>query len=407
MKRTLIVVLSLLAVPAAWAARFEVERTVEIPAGRAEGSGQVSNPRISPDGKAIFFEFLSADGDLAEVYVGEVQNPGVFPPILRAVESAIPAKKKDIFALSGPGAAEQTVSEHPAWGKPTERGQTLVMAATRKDASRGAAQVSFDIYYKAPGRKSYLVEHPENDSEPVFSPAGDSFVFASGRSGEGDLYLYSFFAKADPLCRITFEEGGSELYPAWSPEGKALAFIGHLGGADHLFILDDVKALAEKKDEASRKTAARAMMRDLTAGWRHSALGPAFSPDGNWIAFFMHPKGMTRTDLYAVKRKGGEPILLMENVLAPSRGGPCWSPASDGVFVVAESAKEMNPIVWVPVQSSASRQKLATSTQLNTDLSLVAGGDSSLVLLYAAQGGGEKDKEKRWRKIFATRLLKK
>ena len=71
-------------------------------------------------------------------------------------------------------------------------------------------------------------------------PDGDYIAFTSGRTGEGDNYVYSFFTKKQPMTRITFEETGYELYPTWSPDGSRLAFIGHLGVADHLFLVDDV-----------------------------------------------------------------------------------------------------------------------------------------------------------------------
>jgi Tol biopolymer transport system component len=298
------------------------------------------------------------------------------------------------------------VSEQPSWGPATKRGQQLIVAATRKEAARGAAQISFDLYYYTKGKRRFIAEHPENDSGPAFSPSGEHVAFSSGRSGQGDIYIYSLFAEGEPITRLTFEEGGSELYPTWSSSGSQLAYIGHLGGADHLLLIDKVSSLLGQKDDRARMTAARAATRDLTAGWQHSAFAPSFSPDGKWIAFYMHPKGQLRSDLYVVKTSGGEPTLLMENVVPGTRNGPCWSPDGDGVFIVEESAKRMNPILWIPLDPAKGRQRVDTQTQLNTDLSLWK-TDSGTYLLFAAQGGGEKDAEKRWRKIFVTRLVRK
>ncbi|TAL16926.1 hypothetical protein EPN96_07030 [bacterium] len=386
-------------------AGYQAETAEPVPVAGLDGKGQISNPRLSPDGKALFFEFLGGNGDSAEVYLAELQNPAAYPLALKTVEQAVPSNKQDVFSLGGPG--DQIVSEHPAWGPSTARGQTLAVAVTRKEASRGASRVNFDIFYKAPGKRRFITEHPENDSEPSFSPNGDYLVYASGRTGEGDLYLYSFFDENSPTKRITFEEAGSELYAAFSPDGKKLAYIGHLGGVDHLFIIEDLQKLIKENDEGVRKVVARTATRDLTPGWQNSCLGPSFSPDGKRVAFFAHPKShQTRTDLYVVRADGvGEPVLLMENVIPPSRGGPCWAPDGSGIFAVEESAANMNPISFVPLDPSRKRERQKTGTQLNTDLNSFTVGGSSY-LIYAAQGGGEKDDEKRWRRLFSVKLKK-
>ncbi len=400
MSKFVIVLAAMLSVSGAWAG-YSVERTEVLSVGKLEGQGQISNPARSPDGKEIYFELLTADGESTEVYTALFENPSVFPPALTEAKPVVPANIKDVFSLGS--AEERSITEGPSWGSSTKRGNRIVVAATRREAGRGGQQVNFDLYFSARGKRRYLTEHPDNDSAPAFSPDGEFISFASGRSGEGDIYIYSFFAQESPLQRITFEESGSELYPTWNRDSKQLAFIGHLGGADHLLVIDDVKSILAKTDINERKAAVRSTTRDLTAGWPHSALTPSFSPDGKWIAFFMHPKGLLRTDLYVVKTEGGEPILLKENVLSFSRTGPCWSPRGEGVFVVEESAKLMNPIVFVGLDPTSTHIRLDTHTQLNTDITAWS-TESATYLMYAAQGGGEDDKEKRWRKIFISRL---
>lgn len=395
--------LILLSASVCWSAGFEAAKTEPVSVGEVEGKGQIQSPLLSPGGEALTFEFLAANGDSLEVYLAEVAEMGVFPPKLKQASSVMGNLKQDVFSLGGPG--EKPVSEQAAWGPATKRGTQLVFAATRREASRGGAEVNFDLMYVTKGKRKFLTEHPENDSGPSFSPDGEYLAFTSGRSGEGDIYLYSFYREDAQLTRITFEESGSELYPTYSPDGKSLAFIGHLGGADHLLVIDNPAQLVGVKDEAARQAASRAATRNLTAGWRHSAFAPSWSPDSKMIAFFVHPKGELKSDLYVAPAAGGEPRLLMENVLPGTRFGPAWSPASDGVFVVEENAQALNPIVWAPIDPAREKKRLITGTQLNTDIT-VCGPAASPWLLYAAQGGGEKDAEKRWRRVFATSLVK-
>lgn len=383
---------------------FEALKTVELGIGELEGKGQIQCPQLSPGGEAVSFEFLAANGDSLEVYTADVAEPGVFPPILKAPSSVMGNIRQDVFSLGGPG--ERPVSEQAAWGPTTKRGVQMAFAATRREASRGGAEINFDLMYTTKGKRRFLTEHPENDSGPNFAPEGDYLAFSSGRTGQGDIYLYSFFREESPLTRITFEETGSELYPTFAPDSKTLAYVGHLGGADHLLVIDEPVELAAVKDESERMTKARAKTRDLTAGWRHSAFAPSYSPDSKWIAFYVHPKGELTSDLYVVATNGGEPRLLMENVLPGTRSGPAWSTDGDGLFIVEENAQAMNPVVWVPLDPAATKKRLSTGTQLNTDLSVVKGKGITM-LLYAAQGGGEKDPEKRWRKLFVTSIVRR
>lgn len=399
--RIILAAACVLTVTSALATDFEVLRTVSLGIGEMEGKGQIQSPQRSPGGEALSFEFLAANGDTLEVYVAEIENPDVFPPRLKTPVSVMGAVSQDVFSLAGPG--DKPVSEQAAWGPSTKRGTQLVFAATRREASRGGAQINFDLMYVTKGKRRFLTDHPENDSSPTFTPDGDYVVFTSGRSGEGDLYSYSFFGEGNELTRLTFEETGSELNATFSPDGKSLAYIEHTGGWDHLYVVDEPRELMGIKDDAARVIRGRAKMRDLTPNWRNSASAPSFSPDSKWIAFYVHPKGQVMSDLYVVRASGGEARLLMEGVVAGSGDGPAWNPDSDGLFVVEENAQLMNPIVWVPLDPSAARKRLNTNTELNADIDTFRLG-STVCLVYAAQGGGEKDAEKRWRKVFATQL---
>ena len=402
MKKSLILAL-LLAAETALAQGFDVLKTASVSLGAMEGRGQIQCPQRSPGGEMLSFEYLAANGDTLETYVADIDQTEVFPLKVGAPVSAMGNVKQDLFSLGGPG--EKPVSEQAAWGPTTKRGAQLVFAATRREASRGGAEINFDLMYVSKGKRRYLTDHPENDSGPSFSPDGDYLAFTSGRTGEGDIYLYSFYREDSQLTRVTFEETGSELYPIFCPSGKILAYLGHLGGADHLFAIDDPLELVGMRDEGRRMAAVRAKTRDLTTGWRHSSFAPAFSPDSKWIAFYVHPKGEVKSDLYLVAATGGEPRLLMENVLPGTRFGPAWSPDGDGLFAVEENAQLMNPIVWVPLDPAMPKKRLETGTQLNTDLGAFRSG-TGVFLLFAAQGGGEGDSEKRWRKIFVSNLVR-
>ena len=384
----------------AWAG-YRVQDVAPLSLGEMEGSGQVADPRPSPDGRFLAFEFLGAEGKTLEVYVAPMEG-GPFPPALGAPNPVLPRTAEDPFRLGG---SERPVSEGLSWG-PTKRDKpSLVVSATRAAGTPGAAQVSFDLYLWEPGRRLFLTQHPENDVQPAFSPGGDVVAFASGRTGQGDIYLHHFFARSDPLIRVTHEVAGSELYPAWDPAGERLVFTGHLFGQDHVYVLDGVRRLVAETDAERRRGLARSLTRDLTPAWKTSCLAASVSPDGKWVAFYVRDEAAGGADLYVVsiEGQGGEPRRVLRKGLPETHGGPRWSPRGDGFFAVLEDAGRMNPLVWVPLESPSEPRVLPTGTELNADPFPLVQGDG-VVLLFTAQGR-EGSREKRWRRIYAARLI--
>ncbi len=63
---------------------------------------------------------------------------------------------------------------------------------------------------------------PQNDYDPVWSPAGDLIAFVSEQTGNGDIYISTPLGFA--AQRITFNEDPFDKHPTWSPDGRYLAF---------------------------------------------------------------------------------------------------------------------------------------------------------------------------------------
>ena len=124
-----------------------------------------------------------------------------------------------------------------------------------------------------------LTNNPEIDSTPTWSPTGTQIAFASGRSGTPQIYVVgvdgaglrrisqesyadrptwspapyneiAFSARSGPgfdikilnigtgeTRQITFGEGTNES-PAWSPNGRHLAFMSTRAGRSQIFTVD-------------------------------------------------------------------------------------------------------------------------------------------------------------------------
>jgi Tol biopolymer transport system component len=168
-----------------------------------------------------------------------------------------------------------------------------------------------------------LLAAPHDDYDAVWAPDGTSIVFTSDRNGSGDLFRVN--ADGTGLTQLT-SDASYEDQAQFSPDGTQLVFVSTRGsGYAHLWTLD----LATKRAKA------------LTPG-SGGDFRPAWSPDGKWIAF-SSSRGITApfsegrwerlqlAEIYLI-RPDGSGIKKVT-----STGGFCGSPKwmSDSRHVVA------------------------------------------------------------------------
>jgi Tol biopolymer transport system component len=155
-----------------------------------------------------------------------------------------------------------------------------------------------DIYRYdfATGTETRLT-HGLRAADPAVSPDGRRVAVVV--NGESHLRVAVLPLATDPVAEIVFE--GADRFdqaftPAWSPDGKRLAFsVWRTGGFRDLMVLD----LASGE--------ARELMHDRAIDG-----DPTWSPDGRWIYFSSDRSGIY--NLYAISPDGGE-LRQVTNVL--------------------------------------------------------------------------------------------
>jgi Tol biopolymer transport system component len=238
-----------------------------------------------------------------------------------------------IFSMNADGSnvkgltPEQSYGSDPSWS-PDPDATTLAYTSLREETPGGGWSTDVVSLDTRTGANTILAADPGYDVQPAWSPDGRRLAFVSDREAYDIAFdIFSVNADGTGLVRLTqsFDVGsrGMQFYqhPAWSPDGTLIAFV--WGGFVDL-----------------RKNTVRfhvAVMAPDGTGVRNLAwagdmdwfyvLDPgslAWSPDGRGIAFsFVDCATLTgaeceRRSVKYVPLDGGEAITLVPNGHSPS-----------------------------------------------------------------------------------------
>jgi serine/threonine protein kinase len=185
---------------------------------------------------------------------------------------------------------------------------------------------------------------------PAFSPDGKMIAYASDRSGEGNLDIWvQQLAGGTPL-RLTTDPA-DDSFPCFSPDGSRIVFHSEREGGG----IYEVGTLGGTE----RRIAA-------------SGVNPRYSPDGAWISCIRVPASLdTRlTKMLLIPAQGGTPVPFQPEfgiVGLPEVSSPVWSP--DGKYLIFNGQRADDPTSldwWVAPVSGGQ----AVRTDAHSNLSI-------------------------------------
>lgn len=179
--------------------------------------------------------------------------------------------------------------------------------------SKGDAERFLYVCYKHGPPKIYINSFDKEEGEPLislrgnqllpaFSRDGRKLAFISDASGRADLFLQLFDPAKGPIGKprqLYSLPNSVQASPTFSPDGNQVVFVSDQSGTPRLYLID-LKNLSERK---------RPDAKCLTLKNRENT-GPNWSPDGRKIAYSAKTNGIRQIWMYDVETGEEEQITF-------------------------------------------------------------------------------------------------
>ncbi len=318
-----------------------------------------SEPRFSPDGR--YLSFLSARPSGANTQLWLLDRHGGEPRRVTHASGEITSYEWS------PDGAHIVLVMHGAEDEPSERkpgkfgkaGKLHKAEATAKPLVIDAFQFKEDEQgYLTASSRSHLylldvrsgsieaitTEAERADSRPAFSPDGRQIAYVSHKAGGGaedagidELYVVAAAAGAKPH-RLLKTWTPNHQHLEWSPDGRLIAFL----------IGDEPKFNAYILDDLAVVEAASGHVRDLTGKLDRAVVAPAFTSDGRTIQFAVEDDGFQYPAQVALATGAithlGESMVVSELETAAGHTAVLATSDESAVEVYALEAGKLRPL---------------------------------------------------------------
>jgi dipeptidyl aminopeptidase/acylaminoacyl peptidase len=220
------------------------------------------------------------------------------------------------------------------------------------------------VYELASHKMTQITSGDYDDSAPAWSPDGRSIAFVSNRSDSQDpdrnfntdiwVVAADNSDRGTSLVKVTTNPGADES-PAWSPDGKWLAFTTQLDPKLFDYATFHIAIAPSSGGEANV----------LTLKLDRNSSEPRFSPDGKWIYFIADDDGTQ--NLMRIPARGGE----ISRPIGGRRMVESYTLGKDGAAaaVIGESTHPAE-IYYLPADGGDLRRLTTTNDALMAQIRL-------------------------------------
>ena len=199
------------------------------------------------------------------------------------------------------------------------------------------------------GRTRRITPAHANFGAPAWSPDGRWIAATSGHWAQGrESFRHTIVVlRADGRRLRTVYDGGamSATSPAWSPDGRTIAFmhtdIGALGASPSIYVVPAAGGEARRITEDGAQD------------------DPDWSPDGSLIAY-SHGDALGRDAVRIMRRDGSGDRLLVDDT-TDSEGWPAWAPSGGRV------AFSRRGRIWTVAADGTALQQITDPPEFHSD----------------------------------------
>jgi serine/threonine protein kinase len=218
-------------------------------------------------------------------------------------------------------------------------GRHLRIAATAILIAASIFVAAF-LLFKPKGPVEYEILPKTLDSGfsgfPTLAPKGDLMAYVSDRQGNGNLDIWVQQVSGGEPLRVT-DHPADDWFPTFSPDGSKIAFRSERDGGG-IYMIDALGVGGQPRRLADKGYA------------------PKFSPDGQWIAYFVLPGSLAprHFKVYIVSPNGGEPRPVLGGFtfnFIVHGGSLVWSPDSRSLLFSGRPIDDPKASDWwvVPI----------------------------------------------------------
>jgi dipeptidyl aminopeptidase/acylaminoacyl peptidase len=296
-------------------------------------SSNSSRPRWSPDGK--YLAFLSARGENAKTQVWTLDRRGGEAQQLTETIQGVnsfewsPSGEKLVLVLQDPSpedlAAATKLKEGEKPSPPKPRPWVIDRQQFKRDTVGYLERRRTHLYvFELASHKMTQVSSGDyDDSEPAWSPDGRFLAFTSNRTENPDGNFNTDIwvvasdnpDKGQSLVHVTTNPGADHS-PAWSPNGKWIATVSQI----------DAKAIDYATPHLAVSPAMGGEQKVLTLALDRTVSSPHFSSDGQYIYFALEDDGTEQ--IARILAGGGE----VTRVIGGRRKAGTYSLGKDGTI---------------------------------------------------------------------------
>ncbi len=249
-------------------------------------------------------------------------------------EGSIDIYESDIYVMDDEGSYVRRITSdllyksRPRWSP--DGAQIIFSADLNSEVPEQGQDIDVFLMNADGTRQRNLTQHPALDGNGGWAPDGRSLAFLSDRSGAFEIHVMDIATGAVRQLTDSAAVGGYATGPAWSPDGRQIAYQMSLPGQGrHIYLMD----ATGKRNRPLVKALVPAIL-----GKTFMSHHPRWSPDGDYLLynereFDVGPDMFKRVAnrLIIRRRDGSHPRVLA----VPATwwvGGVCW--AADGTAVL-------------------------------------------------------------------------